>query len=130
MVTAAYGAKQASTPTTVDHELDSARPRLDFQGGDPKLPVRLMEGQTEIAFASSGRLRIHLLGDVDKTVEGAPGSRWSVRLRGGEPARWSTRIILGELSYADKSGVAAEQQAWQARGVSVRLRTIGTVYGV
>ena len=89
-----------------------------------------MEGQAEISFSSSGRIRIYLRGDVDKTVEGAPGSRWSVRVRGGEPAKWSTRIILAELSHADRSGVAAEQQAWQARGVSVLLRTIGTVYGI
>ena len=129
--TPASDAKEAPTPSAVDADLDwAAHPRLDFQRGDPKLPVRLMEGQTEIAFSSSGRLRIYLRGDVDKTVDGAPGSRWSVRVRGSEPARWSTRIILGTLSYADKSGVAAEQQAWQERGVSVRLRTIGTVYGI
>ena len=129
--TPAPDAKEAPTPSAVDADLDwAAHPRLDFQRGDPKLPVRLMEGQTEIAFSSSGRIRIYLRGDVDKTVEGAPGSRWSVRVRGSEPARWSTRIILGTLSYADKSGLAAEQQAWQERGVSVRVRTIGTVYGI
>jgi len=104
--------------------------RLDFHQGDPLVPVRLMEGQTEVAFAAPGRIRIHVAGPVQKIVEGAPGSRWKVRISGAEPAAASSRIVLREILFSDKPGLAAEQEAWKERGIATRVKTIGTVYGI
>ena len=104
--------------------------RLDFHQGDPLVPVRLMEGQSEVAFTAPGRIRIHVAGPVRKIVDGAPGSRWKVRISGAEPAALSTRIVLREILFSDKSGLAAEQDAWKERGVATRVKTIGTVYGI
>jgi stage II sporulation protein D len=89
-----------------------------------------MEGQTEVAFAAPGRIRIRVEGAVQKIVEGARGSRWRVRISGAEPAIASFRIALGEISFSDKSGLAAELGAWKDRGIAVGVRTIGTVYGI
>ncbi len=126
----ATDAGTAATQSAEDPLHPRAYPQLDFLHGDPVLPIRLMEGQTEIAFSSPGRIRIHVAGRVGKTVEGAQGSRWKARIRGGEPAIASARIVLGELSFSDKLGLAAEQSAWEGRGFSVRVRTIGAVYGI
>ena len=104
--------------------------RLDFHRGDPVVPVRLMEGQTDVSFASPGRIRIRVAGAVPKIVEGAPGSRWRVRISAAEPAVSSVRVVVGELSFSDKSGLASELDVWQQRGIAVRARTIGTVYGI
>ncbi len=89
-----------------------------------------MEGRAEVAFAAPGRIRIRVAGAVSKLVEGAPGSRWTVRIGASRPAATSVRIVLGEISFADKSGLAAEQAAWKERGIAVGVRTIGTVYGI
>jgi SpoIID/LytB domain protein len=89
-----------------------------------------MEGQTEVVFAASGRIRIQVAGTVQKIVEGAPGSRWKVRISGAEPAATSLGIVLREILFTDKPGLAAEQEAWKQRGIPTRVKTIGTVYGI
>jgi SpoIID/LytB domain protein len=104
--------------------------RLDFLHGDPAVPVRLMEGRAEVVFTAPGRIRIQIAGAVPKLVEGARGARWTVRIAASEPAKTSFRIVLGEISFADKSGLEAERAVWKERGIAVGVRTIGTVYGI
>ena len=48
--------------------------RVDVRAGEPTVPVRLMEGQQEVAFVPHGRVRLLLPGEVEAVAE-APGGR-------------------------------------------------------
>jgi SpoIID/LytB domain protein len=104
--------------------------RLDFRGGDPVVSVRLMEGQQEATLTSEGRVRLRIVGPIETLVEGPGGSVWAIRIVNGQPAVISSRIQLAELAFEDKQGMAAEQKLWEDRGLKVRVRTIGSVYGI
>ena len=104
--------------------------RLDFRGGNPVVPVRLMEGQAQVTLGSRGRLRLTLHGPVPKAVEGPPGSTWVVRAVRGSAARVLARIQIVEIPFSDKDGLEAARSEWAARGVAVRAQVLGSQYGI
>ncbi|MFZ5470647.1 MAG: SpoIID/LytB domain-containing protein [Myxococcota bacterium] len=104
--------------------------RLDFRAGAPVLPIRLMEGRTEVSFSARGRMRMKLSGEVEKTVEAPAGSTWTVRLVEGSPATLSARVQLAEFPFADKEGLAAEERRWVEKGLLVKTHVLGSVYGI
>jgi stage II sporulation protein D len=104
--------------------------RLDFRRADPLVPVRVMEGQKEVTFTPLGRMRVRVRAQVAKTVEGPAQGIWTVRLSRGEPAVLRVRIQLAEFAFADHESLAAEQKAWEDRGLKVRIVTLGAVYGI
>src|SRR5690606_5763304 len=95
--------------------------RLDFRGGEPQVPIRLMEGRPHVTFSPRGRMRLRFGGPDDKVLEAPAGSVWKVRVTQGEPAVLTARIQLGEFRFADKAGLAEQQQQWQARGLFTRV---------
>lgn len=104
--------------------------RLDFHQGEPQVPVRLMERQAEVTFSPRGRMRLTLGGPTQKVLEAPAGSVWTVRVTRGQPARVTARVVLAELHFADQEGLEAEQARWRARGLPVRVHTLGTLYGI
>ena len=60
--------------------------RLDFNQGEPTVPVRLMENTREVVFRPRGEMRLTTQGPIQKTLEAPAGSRWRVRLLSGKPA--------------------------------------------
>jgi stage II sporulation protein D len=108
----------------------SALKRLDFRGGEPQLPIGLMEGRREVTFSPRGRMRLRFGGEPDKVLEAPAGSVWQVRVTEGTPARLSVAVQLAELRFADKAGVAEVQAQWRERGVPVRTHVLGTLYGI
>jgi stage II sporulation protein D len=104
--------------------------RLDFRGGEPRIPIRLMEGRREVTFSSRGRMRLRFGGPDDKVLDAAAGTRWSVRVTQGEPAVLTARVQLGEFRIADREGLSAAQAVWRARGIAVRAHVLGAVYGI
>ncbi|NTX51995.1 SpoIID/LytB domain-containing protein [Myxococcus sp. CA039A] len=104
--------------------------RLDFRGGEPRLPIKLMEGRREATFSPRGRMRMRFGGAVDKVLDAAAGTRWTVRVTQGEPAVLAARVQLGEHRFADREGLAAAQEEWKARGLAVRAQVLGAVYGI
>jgi SpoIID/LytB domain protein len=104
--------------------------RLDFRGGEPQVPIRLMEGRPGVTFSPRGRMRLRFGGPDDKVLEAPAGSVWKVRVTQGEPAVLTARVQLGEFRFSDKAGLAEEQQQWQARGLSTRAQVIGSLYGI
>ncbi|GMU07726.1 SpoIID/LytB domain-containing protein [Corallococcus caeni] len=104
--------------------------RLDFRNGEPRLPIKLMEGRDGVTFSPRGRMRLRFGGPGDKMLDAPAGSRWTVRVTQGEPAQWSARVQLGEFRFADKAGLAEAQETWRARGLAVRTHTLGSVYGI
>jgi SpoIID/LytB domain protein len=107
----------------------SAR-RLDFRGGSPLVPVRLMEGSAEVTLQGRGRLRFRLPGTPERLVEGPPGMPWKVRRVSGTPAAVVARIQVAEVPFADKAGLAAAQDEWAERGLSLKPHVLGGVFGI
>ncbi|WP_228556999.1 SpoIID/LytB domain-containing protein [Myxococcus sp. AB025B] len=104
--------------------------RLDFRGGEPRLPIRLMEGRREATFSPRGRMRMRFGGPEDKVLDAAAGTRWTVRVTQAEAAVLSARVQLSEHRFADKEGLTAAQEEWKARGLAVRTHVLGAVYGI
>jgi SpoIID/LytB domain protein len=104
--------------------------RLDFRGGEPQVPIGLMQGRREVRFSPRGRMRLRFGGDAEKMLEAPTGSAWTVRVTDGSPAELSVSIQLAELPIADKAGLAEAQAQWQARGVAVRVHVLGVLYGI
>jgi SpoIID/LytB domain protein len=127
----------APKPSAASDELElppapeeSATKRLDFRQGAPVVPVKLMEGHTEVTFSSKGRLKLLLAGPAEKTVEGPAGTVWRARLKSGTPADVVARIQLVEVPFADKAGLAQAEAEWSAKGLAVRSQVLGQVYGI
>ena len=104
--------------------------RLDFRGGEPRIPIRLMEGRREVTFSSRGRMRLRFGGPDDKVLDAAAGTRWTVRVTQGAPAVLSARVQVGEFRTVDRDGLSAAQEEWRARGIAVRAHVLGAVYGI
>ncbi len=107
-----------------------ARRRLDFRGGEPRVPIGLMQGRPEVRFVPRGRMRLRFGGEGDKFLEAPAGSVWTARVTEGSPAVLSARVQLAELPFADKAGLAEAQAQWQARGLAVRVHVLGVIYGI
>ncbi len=103
---------------------------LDFRGGEPFVPVKLMEARPEVTFSPRGRMRLFVPGDVEKTVEAPAGSVWRVRVRGGTPARIVHHVQLAEHRFEDREGLSAAQRLWAERGVRTRVQTLGALFGI
>jgi stage II sporulation protein D len=111
-------------------EAPAAWKRVDVREGEPTVPVRLMEGQQEVAFVGRGRVRLQLPGEVETLAEAPAGELLRVRLLNGTAAKRLFRLQLSELAFADKAGLQTELDTWARRGVQVRVQTLGQVYGI
>jgi len=115
-----------SLPEIIDAQLK----RLEFKNGAPIVPVRLMEGNTEVTVASKHRLRFRLSGEIEKVVEGPAGTEWRIRLVSGKPAELLARIQITEVPFIDKLGIATAYAEWDQKGLKVRSEVLGGVYGI
>ncbi|MDP1830328.1 MAG: SpoIID/LytB domain-containing protein [Archangium sp.] len=104
--------------------------RLDFKSGSPIIPVRLMEGSTEVTLSGRGRLRFRLPGTPERLVEGPPGMEWKVKRVSGTPAAIVARIQVAEFPFNDKLGLAQAQEEWASRGLTLKSQILGGVYGI
>ncbi len=104
--------------------------RLDFKSGSPSIPVRLMEGSTEVTLVGRGRLRFRLPGTPERLVEGPPGMEWKVKRVSGTPASIVARIQIAEIPFNDKLGLAQAQEEWSSRGLVLKSQILGGVYGI
>lgn len=104
--------------------------RLDFKDGSPLVPVKLMEGNTEVSLAGRGRLRFRLPGTPERLVEGPPGMLWTVRRKAGVPASVVARIQVAEIPFNDKVGLLTAQAEWKDKGLVLKERILGGVYGI
>ncbi|HET6921503.1 MAG TPA: SpoIID/LytB domain-containing protein [Anaeromyxobacteraceae bacterium] len=103
--------------------------RLNFAaGGAPLVTIRLMEGQSEIAFRPRGPARLKPRGGVEVTLPGGATAR--VRLRDGRPATLAHFPLLGQFEFRDRTGLEAARRLWERRGARPRLRVLGGVYGI
>lgn len=104
--------------------------RLDFKGGSPLIPVKLMEGSAEVTLIGRGRLRFRLPGTPEKQLEGPAGMAWKVRRVKGTPAKIVARIQIAEVPFNDKEGLQRALDEWKERGLAVKSQVLGGVYGI
>lgn len=103
--------------------------RLDFgAGGQPLVTIRIMEGQEAIGLTTLGAARLALRGG--DTLSLPAGARLTVRLRDAAPARLDHAPLLAEAGVGDRQALEAARRTWAARGVPVRSRLTGGVYGI
>jgi len=111
--------------------LGSGPKRLDFRAGDPRVPIRLMEGADEVVFIPHTRARMRTAGAQGaKLVDVPAGSTWKVRRGAGTAAVLRARVQLAEFPFADKDGLAQAEREWMGHGVNVRPHVLGSVYGI
>jgi len=103
--------------------------RLNFAaGGAPLVTIRLMEGQAEIAFRASAPARLRARGGA--TLELPPGETFRVRALGALPAAIAHYPVLAELPPGDRAAAEAARKTWEEKGVRLRTRLTGGVYGI
>jgi peptidoglycan hydrolase-like amidase len=103
--------------------------RLDFGvGGQPLITIRIREGQEAIALRPIGPARLALRGGA--TLDVPAGARLTVRLRDAAPARLEHAPLLAEAAVTDRRTLEAARRDWASRGVPVRSRLVGGVYGI
>ena len=107
--------------------------RLSFEEGQPLITVRVAEGRKEIALSArsplSARTRA-LSGDTELRVQQGAQGRWTLRLEDGKAGVGASWVELEQLRFADKAGLARSREEWLAKGVSVRVATVGEAYGI
>lgn len=128
-------AKKVPAPAPAEDELlpppgALTTKRLDFKDGSPIVPVKLMEGNSEVTLVGRGRMRFRLPGTPERLVEGPPGMAWTVRRKAGTPAAVVARIQVAEIPFADKVGLLTAQAEWKDRGLVLKERILGGVYGI
>ncbi len=103
--------------------------RLNFAAnGAPLVTIRLMEGQSEVAFRPRGPARLKPRGGAEVAL--AAGAAVRVRLRDARPATLAHFPLLGQLEFRDHAGLEAARRLWEQRGVRPRLRLLGGIYGI
>jgi stage II sporulation protein D len=103
--------------------------RLNFAaGGAPLVTIRLMEGQSQITFRARGRAWLKVRGGAALEVQA--GETLSVRAQDALPAALAYYPLLGDALYADRRRLETARRLWEERGVKVRRRITGGVYGI
>jgi stage II sporulation protein D len=103
-----------------------AAKRLDFREGEPVVPVRLMEGNTEVVVASSGRLALGLQPPREVPAPAAVRVRWV----SGTPADVVAKIAVQEVPFADKEGLGSALGEWANTGLQLKAQVLGGIYGI
>ena len=106
--------------------------RLSFDHGQPLITVRVVEGREEVS--------VRPLGPCDLFARNAAGEhqpagriaagRLTVKLLEGTPGVGATWVELEQLRFDDKQAVQHARENWAAKGVQVRVATVGEAYGI
>jgi SpoIID/LytB domain protein len=107
--------------------------RLSFAAGEPLITVRVLEGRHQIVIAPKGPLTAlarTAAGQVRTAVEAGPAGRWTLQLLEGAQGAGASWVELEQLRYDDKQGLQRAREEWLARGVAVRVITVGEAYGI
>src|SRR5205823_14158271 len=101
--------------------------------GQPLITVRVAEGRQQIALEPRGPLIVHARNPQGETTlavkDGVPG-RWTLRLVESSPGIGASWVELEQLRFEDKQGMQRAKAEWAARGVPVRVATVGEAYGI
>lgn len=104
--------------------------QLNFRGGEPTVTVRLMEGQTQVAFAARTPMKLIAHGGLGKELNAPAGTWFTVRVASGDAAELGYAVQVEELAASDRDDAAAAIELWKGRGYEARATTEGAVYGI
>ncbi len=103
--------------------------RLAFgPGGQPLITILVAGGLEEASLRPLEPVRVRLRGGPE--LELPAGVRLVVRARDATPARIAHAPLLAEVAWADRGALDEVRRAWEGRGIRVRTRMIGDVYGI
>lgn len=107
--------------------------RLSFDEGQPLITVRVAEGRREIALGSRGPLTVAgrpEKGEAQAVVLAQAQGKWTLRLESGEPGVGAAWVELEQIDFQNKQALQKAREDWTARGVPVRIATVGEAYGI
>ena len=107
--------------------------RLSFSGGEPLITVRVLEGRQQIVFVPKGPLTARVRsrsGEMTTAVAGGASGRWTLQLLESSQGAGASWVELEQLRYNDKPGLQKAREDWAAKGVAIRIATVGEAYGI
>ena len=107
--------------------------RLAFEDGQPLITVRVAEGRREIALHPRGPLFVlarTVKGETQPEVSAGPAGRWTLRLLESAPGVGASWVELEQIAFENKLAVQQARAEWAAKGVPVRIATVGEAYGI
>ncbi|HTT69852.1 MAG TPA: SpoIID/LytB domain-containing protein [Anaeromyxobacteraceae bacterium] len=103
--------------------------RLNFAaGGAPLVTIRLVDGQDEIAFVAGEGAVLRPRGGEPVPIPA--GTTLRALARDALPAALAYYPLLGDAAYPDRRRLSAARRLWEERGVEVRQRITGGIYGI
>ncbi|BDG08202.1 SpoIID/LytB domain-containing protein [Anaeromyxobacter paludicola] len=103
--------------------------RLNFAaGGAPLVTIRLLEGQDRVEFRPRDHASLAVRGGSPLHL--AAGHRFEVRVVEALPAAVVHHPLLGEVALGDRAGLERARALWASRGVKLRERLVGSVFGI
>jgi SpoIID/LytB domain protein len=107
--------------------------RLSFDQGQPLITVRVVEGRSQISLRPLGPFTGHARtrAGVSRLAvpDGKPGL-WTIKLLEGRAGVGASWVELLQIPYVDKAELARARAEWEARGLKLRVATVGDVYGI
>jgi SpoIID/LytB domain protein len=107
--------------------------RLAFEAGEPLITVRVLEGRHQIVVLPHGPLNVRARtaqGESRLAVRDGAAGKWTLQLLDSAQGTGAAWVELEQLGYDDKDGLRRVLQEWSARGVPVRVATVGEAYGI
>ena len=107
--------------------------RLSFSGGEPLITVRVLEGRQQIAFVPKGPLTARVRsrsGEMTTAVADGASGRWTLQLLESSQGAGASWVELEQLRYDDKQRLQKAREDWAAKGVAIRIATVGEAYGI
>ena len=107
--------------------------RLAFEAGEPLITVRVLEGRHQIVVVPRGPLTALARtesGTLRPAVSEGASGRWTLQLLETAPGAGAAWVELEQLRYDDKNGLQRAREEWAAKGVAVRVATVGEAYGI
>jgi stage II sporulation protein D len=107
--------------------------RLSFSGGEPLITVRVLEGRQQVVFVPKGPLMARVRsrsGEMTTAVTGGASGRWTLQLLESSQGAGASWVELEQVRYDDKQGLQKAREDWAAKGIAIRIATVGEAYGI
>jgi len=93
----------------------------------------VLEGRQQIVVVPRGPLTVRARtaeGGSRLAVSDGASGRWTLQLLESSQGTGAAWVELEQLRYDDKNGLRRAREEWAARGVPVRVATVGEAYGI
>jgi SpoIID/LytB domain protein len=107
--------------------------RLPFEEAQPLITVRVAEGRKELALIPAGPLQAlarTAKGELEQRVQDGAQGRWTLKLSEGMPGVGASWVELEQVKFSNKKDLEQAREEWAAKGVAVRVATVGEAYGI